>query len=52
MVRQAAQAFKEPGAGGTTPILPATGSTMTAAISCPNFSKLHARVLQIVVRHR
>lgn len=29
---------KKPGTGGTTPILPATGSTITAAMSSPNRS--------------
>ena len=30
---------RNPGAGGTTPMLPTTGSTMTAAISLPRDSK-------------
>ena len=30
---------KNPSKGGTTPILPATGSTITPAISSPYFSK-------------
>ena len=32
-------ASRKPGSGGTTPMLPTTGSTMTAAISCPRAAK-------------
>ena len=31
---------RNPGSGGTTPIFPATGSTMIAAKSSPNFSNV------------
>ena len=34
-VHRARQASRKPGSGGTTPMLPATGSTMSAAISSP-----------------
>ena len=37
------QASRKPGSGGTTPMLPATGSTMRAAISSPRDSKRSVR---------
>ncbi len=35
LVHRSRQASRKPGCGGTTPMLPATGSTMSAAISSP-----------------
>ena len=39
-VQRSRNASRKPGAGGTTPMFPATGSTMTAAISRPRASKI------------
>ena len=38
LVHSSRQASRKPGCGGTTPMLPATGSTMSAAISSPRSS--------------
>ena len=38
-VHSATSASRNPGSGGTTPMLPTTGSTMTAAISPPRSAK-------------
>ena len=43
-------ASRKPGSGGTTPMLPTTGSTMTAAISLPRAAKRARRAADVVER--
>ena len=41
---------RNPGSGGTTPMFAATGSTTTAAISCPRSSNRARTAVEVVVR--
>ena len=45
-------ASRKPGSGGTQPMLPTTGSTMTAAISLPRAAKSACERGDVVVRER